>query len=139
MPVTFTVLPAHNLVHVHCNGLVTVAETMTAFDTYSAHPDTHPGQSQLVDLTGVTDYERDFARIMSLQAHQVDVYLEAENPIFLIFVAPNELTLTMAMSSVRSWQNLPGVIPLVLSSLDEALAVLALDHDDLRQPSLATP
>ena len=131
MSVTFKVLPEHNLVYVHCAGSVTVAESISAFDSYRAYPDTHPGQSQLVDLSDVVEYERDFTRIMSLQAHQVDVYMEAESPVFLIYVAPNDLTRTMAMAALRSWQNLPGVIPLVLSSLDEALTVLSLDKHDL--------
>lgn len=131
MPVKFSVLPDHNLVLVTFSGMVTLAETTEAFDRYSSHPDARPGQSHLVDLSAVTEYERDFTKIMALQAHQVDVFLKADAPIYLIFVAPTELTRTMAMAAVRSWQNLPGVIPLVLTSLDEARAVLSLEKRDL--------
>ena len=135
MPVKFRVLPDHSLVHVTFSGLVTVAEATEAFDRYTSHPDSHPRQSHLVDLSGVAEYERDFTKIMALQAHQVDVFLEADAPIYLIFVAPTELTRTMAMAAVRSWQHLPGVVPLVLNSIDEALDVLSLEKRDLEPHS----
>ncbi len=134
MPLNFRILSQHNLVYVSCTGRVTVDQVLTAFKSYATHPDFEPGQTQLLDLSNVTDYERDFTKIMSLQAQQTDVYLKTENRPFLLFIAPNELTRGMAMTAVRSWQDLDGVIPLVLSSLAEALEVLSLQ--DLSRESL---
>ncbi|WP_372886808.1 hypothetical protein [Shimia sp.] len=126
MPLSYRIYPQHNLVYVHCTGRVTVDETLAAFASYAAHRDCAPGQAQLVDLTEVTDYERDFTRIMALQAHQSDVFLASGSHPFLIFVAPTALSRTMAMAAVRSWQDLGAVVPLVLSRLSEALEVLSV-------------
>lgn len=125
MPMSFYILNDQNCVYVRCQGMITVSETMEAFQDYASRPDFRPGQSQLIDLSDVTDYERDFTKIMSLQAQQADVYLSSDTPIYLIFIAPNSLTQSMAMSSLRSWRNLPGVVPMVLSDLDEAVEVLS--------------
>jgi hypothetical protein len=124
MTVSFRIFMDYNFVYVHCSGYVDVAETMAAFQDYVRHEDFRPGQSQLVDLLDVSDYGRDFAQIMALQAHQSDVFLSSESPIHLIFVADNDLTRSMAMAALRSWQNLPGVVPLVVSDLDEATEIL---------------
>lgn len=110
---------------------MTVAETLAAFDRYTSSSDFRPGQSQLIDLSRVEEYERDFTRIMSLQAHQAETYF-SKNMIpgqvtHLIYVAPNELTQKMAMSSLRSWKGIPGIVALVLQDLNEAFDVLALD------------
>lgn len=126
MPLTFRIYPKRNLVYVHCTGQVTVGETRQAFGEYSVHDDFKPGQTQLVDLTDVTGFERDFTAIMALQAMQTDVYLASDTRPYLLFVAPNELTRAMAMAALRSWQDLDGVVPLVLSSLSQALEVLSL-------------
>ena len=68
---------------------------------------------------------------MSLQAHQAETYFSKNlmpgQATHLIYVAPNELTQTMAMSSLRSWKGIPGIVALVVRNLDEALDVLALD------------
>lgn len=68
MPVTFRILPAHSLTYVRFSGQVDLNETFAEFDNYTRHPDFRPHQSQLIDLTEVRDYERDFSRIMELQA-----------------------------------------------------------------------
>ena len=131
MAVDFRILPDSNVVLVFCSGHVTVAETLAAFDRYTSSPDFRPGQSQLIDLSDVEAYERDFTRIMSLQAHQTEAYfsnsIAPNQTTHLIYVAPNELSQTMAMSSLRSWRNLPGIVPLVVQSLDDALEILSLE------------
>lgn len=136
MPLAFRILGEHNLVYVSCTGYVTVSETLEAFQAYADHDDFRPGQSQLIDLSDVTGYERDFTNIMSLQAQQADVYLLSDAPIHLIFVATNKLTRSMAMASLRSWEDVTGVVPLVLSSIEEAETVLSLDKHALSKATV---
>lgn len=131
MPVTFRILPAHSLTYVRFSGQVDLNETFAGFEDYTRHPDFRPHQSQLIDLTEVRDYERDFSRIMELQAHQTDTFLGGKTPVHLIFVAPDDMTQSMAMAALRSWKNLHAVVPLVLPSLAQACEVLAIDPSEL--------
>lgn len=130
MPVSHRTLPEHALVHVLCSGSVTVAETQNALQAYARDPDSAPGQSLLIDLTNVTAYERDFPKIMSLQAQQAEVYLRSDTKVHLIYIAPNKLTQSMAMAALRSWKSLDGVIPLLVATLPEALDVLGLSQQE---------
>ncbi|WP_197915886.1 hypothetical protein [Thiosulfatihalobacter marinus] len=131
MPVTFRILPTHSLAYVRFSGQVDLRETFAEFDNYTRHPDFRPHQSQLIDLTEVRDYERDFSRIMELQAHQTEAFLGGKTPVHLIFVAPDDVTQSMAMAALRSWNNLHAVVPLVLPSLAQACEVLAIDPSEL--------
>lgn len=131
MAVEFQIQSDHNLVFVSFRGHVTVSETMAAFDKYANHPDFRPGQTQLVDLSQVKSYERDFTKIMALQAHQTEAFLGSENRPYLMFIAPNKLTRGMAMAAVRSWQHLNAVVPLVVSSIAEAAEVLSFETASL--------
>lgn len=130
MPVNYRVYAEQSLVYVWCFGEVTVEQSLTSFQQYTQDPDYSEGQSQLIDLTDVTKYERNFAEIISLQAHLAEAFVNTElpstSPSHLIYVAPTEMTQAMAMASLRSWKNLPNVIPLVVQNLDEALDILSL-------------
>ena len=136
MPLAFRILGDHNLVYVSCTGFITVSNALEAFRSYSDHHDFRPGQSQLIDLSDVTGYERDFTKIMSFQAQQADVYLLSDAPIHLIFVATNDLTRSMAMSALRSWEDVSGVVPLLLSSIEEAETVLSLNKHALAEATV---
>jgi hypothetical protein len=72
-----------------------------------------------------------FSRIMELQAHQTEAFLGGKTPVHLIFVAPDDVTQSMAMAALRSWNNLHAVVPLVLPSLAQACEVLAIDPSEL--------
>lgn len=138
MPMTFRILPNRNLVHSRCRGQVTVAEVLDAIESYQHHENFAPGQSLLIDLSDVTGYERDFTKIMSLQAQQAGISLPSDgsspDTFYLIYVAPNEMTQAMANASLRSWRDLPGVAALVFERLDQAAEVLGLPMDELAQP-----
>lgn len=127
MAVDFAILAELNVVFVRCHGDVNVAQTLAAFERYVSSEDFRPGQSQLVDLTNVTSYERDFTQIMSLQALQAEAYFNPNGSTHLIYVAPNEKTQKMAMASLRSWRNVPGVVPLLVLDVEAALEVLSVD------------
>ena len=130
MPVNYRVYPEQSLVYVRCFGEVTVEQSLTSFRQYTQDPEYAEGQSQLIDLTDVTKYERNFAEIISLQAHLAEAFVSTQlpsvSPSYMIYVAPTEMTQAMAMASLRSWKNLPSIIPLVVQNLDEALEILSL-------------
>ncbi|MEQ9694027.1 hypothetical protein [Shimia sp. SDUM112013] len=127
MSVRFKILPETNLVYVLCSGEVTIDETLDSFSAYAMHKEFKPGQNQMIDLSQVTGYERDFPRIMALQAEQADVFLSTGKRPHLIFVAPTPLTQSMAMTALRSWQQLEGALPVVVQTIPEALDILGLD------------
>ncbi|WP_133169926.1 hypothetical protein [Shimia abyssi] len=91
------------------------------------HTDFRHGQSQIVDLRDVVSYERDFTRIMEFQALRTEAFMGASAPIHLIYIAPNEATHAMAMTALRSWKDIDGIIALILGSIEEACDVLAID------------
>ena len=72
MPIDVRILPKRGLVYVRYEGGISVPETAEAFGAYMQHPDMRPGQKQLIDLTRVTDWDRDFAGLMRLQAGKAD-------------------------------------------------------------------
>lgn len=131
MPVSFRIYPQHNLAHAMFEGEVTLSEAIDGFQAYTRHPDFQAAQSQIVDLTRVTGYERDFTRIMELQALQAEYFLGGNSKPFLIFVAPDELTQSMAMAALRSWSSVDGIVPLIVSELAGALDVLGLGANSL--------
>ncbi|WP_204114125.1 hypothetical protein [Shimia biformata] len=104
---------------------------MSGISDFRENPAFQAGLSQILDLTDVTEFERDFAKIMSLQATQVEALTGADAPAYFIFIAPNELTQAMANSALKSWREIDAVVPLVLNSLQDACDVLGLDISEL--------
>lgn len=133
LPVEFHILTQHNLVYIRYDGYIRVDDSIRAFSEYTQHPDFCFGQHQLIDLSLVTNFERDFTKIITHQAQQVDVYIKAKNPPILAFLAPSKASYRMAKAAVRSWDQLDCVIPLVLSNENEALEVLGLADKNLTE------
>ena len=124
MPVWFRILPARGLSYVRYEGVVRFAETGEAIAAYMRDPEMRPGQNQLIDLGSVTDWDRDFAELLRLQAIKADAFLGAGHEVHFVYYAPTARTLPMARMVLRSWEDVPGVIPLIAETEADALEVL---------------
>lgn len=72
MAVSFKILPDRGLVVVTYSGDSSTEETMDASNAYVAHPDYVAGQKQLVDLTHLTSFKKDYVRFMEMQAAKAE-------------------------------------------------------------------
>ena len=105
-------------------GDCTIAETRRALEAYAIHPGRAPGQKQLIDLSAVTSYDRDFANLMAVQARKADLFIGGETQTLLVYFAPEGPSQDLARLSQRSWDAVDGVIAMVQHDEGEALALL---------------
>ena len=124
MPASFHIFPARNLVFVRYEGIVTLDDTARAFGAYASDPDCRPGQQQLVDLARITDWDRDFAGMMRLQAKKADTFHGNGSETLMVFHAPTGEARSMAQMVQRSWEGVSSVVTIVQPTEAEALAVL---------------
>lgn len=129
MSVSFRIFPRRGLVYVRYTGFARLQDTFAAFGEYMQHPDCRPGQKQLVDLSEVTGFEPDYAELLKLQAMKADIFAAGGGETLIAYYAPNDAVLRMAELVVRSWEDVPGVVPLVMQTEAEALAVLGQRED----------
>ncbi len=124
MAVTFRVFPARGVVFVRYSGFVGLAESAAAFDAYAMHPDFRPGQKQLVDLSGITGWERDYVTFLAMQAHKAGVLLADNVQTLMVFHAPTPVAREFAQTVLRSWEPSGAVIPMMQETEAEALRLL---------------
>jgi len=125
VPATFRILPERGLVYVQYTGFVRIDETRQLIATYLKHPDRHPGQKQLVDLSGVTGFEQDFVRLMALQAAKAAIFSpDARTQTLMVYFAPTEVSYAMARLILRSWNGVTHVIATAQRHEAEALDIL---------------
>ncbi|MBB93908.1 MAG: hypothetical protein CML68_04790 [Rhodobacteraceae bacterium] len=132
MPVTFQILPHRGLVYVRYEGFLSLDETMAAFGAYLQHPDCRPGQKQLIDLAGVTDFERDFAKLFAVQARKLDVFARDGAETLIVYHAPSDLGLAMSKTILMSWEPFEGVVPRIQDTEADALALLGQPETSFR-------
>lgn len=130
MPVTYRIYEDIGLVHVRYEGKALLQESFEAVGRYLRDPGFRPGQKQLVDLSGVTAFEEDYARLMALQAKKAEAFFEGPENL-IVYLAPTEITRTMARIVVRSWRDIDAVVPVVVETEAEALEVLGLADTSL--------
>lgn len=126
MPATYQILPSHNLVYVRYSGAMMVEDSLKAFGGYSRDPAARPGQRHLVDLSRITDMERDFARIMQLQATKGAELAMRETETLMIYFANTPLSLRAAALAKNGWSDSQGVIAIVLEREDAVMSALGL-------------
>lgn len=124
MSVTFHILANRGLVYVRYDGFARVEDSLRAFGAYAQHPDCRPGQKQLVDLSGVTGFERNYAELFKLQALKADVFNDGAAQTLIVYYAPDREVFGMARLIERSWEPFPSVVSLVQQSEADALALL---------------
>ncbi|MHA7868908.1 MAG: hypothetical protein ACX93U_15555 [Salipiger thiooxidans] len=133
MSVTFQILPEHGIVYVRYEGFSRLDDTMRAFDDYARHPQSHPGQKHLVDLSNVTGIESDFIGLMKLQAKKADIFLGTGEQTLIVYYAPSKLSYEMAEFIVRSWEGIGAVVSLVQQCEEQALTLLGLPHQSFAE------
>lgn len=139
MPVTYQILPRHNLVYVRYSGAMMVEDSLKAFDTYARDPNARPGQRHLVDLSRITDMERDFTRIMQLQATKGAELAMRETETLMVYFANTPLSLRAAALAKNGWSVSQGVIAVVFEREDAVMSALGLPCetiDDMLQTDL---
>lgn len=133
MSVSFRILPRFALAYIRYNGRMGIAESTEALGRFVTHPDYRKGMKQLVDLTAVTDWERDFAGLMRHQAREAEVYDDPIRPALVVCLAPTEIARTVANLVSRAWEHSQHLVPIVVTTETEALAVLGLDANALAE------
>ena len=126
MPTVLEILPDRGIVYMRQSGHLMVADSQKALADYARHPQARPGQQCLVDFSGVTSIERDWTKVMALQAEVAETMLPRTQEMLLIFYAPTPLTLELASVIVNSWDGVPDILPRIAQREDEALAILGL-------------
>ncbi|WP_146345119.1 hypothetical protein [Falsiphaeobacter marinintestinus] len=124
MSVSFRILADRGLVYVRYDGMARVADTFAAFSEYVAHPDCKPGQKQLVDLSRLTGFERDYFKIMSLQAKKAELFAAQGVETLMVYLVTGAEPDELARTVMRSWDAYDGVVPLIQTSEADALQLL---------------
>ena len=126
MAVTFRILPDRGLVYVRYADFAGLEESFRLFAAYTQHPDCRPGQKQLVDLSAVTGFDRDYAKLMKFQALKVGQFVGPEVQTMLAYLAPSRPAHEMALMILRSWVGFDQVIARVFDTEAETLNFLGL-------------
>lgn len=128
MPLKYEIFPGLGIVYVKYWGVATVPETAAVFGQFTQDPNFRPDLKHLVDLEDIVEYERSFPELMKLQAMKASALMPASSPSYLIYYAPNPVSLTMARSVLKSWDGLSAVVGRVVQTEEEALHLLGLEQ-----------
>jgi hypothetical protein len=131
MTVTFRILPDRGLVVVRYTGHATLDETVVASNAYLEHADFALGQKQLVDLTHITGFEKDYVRFMNMQAEKAARLACAGVQSLAVYIAPTPVSRDLSAMFVRSWADTDAVVLLVQHTEAEALALLGQPEDSI--------
>lgn len=127
MPVSLRILPRHYLVYFRAEGFLGMEEAIRASVAFRAAPGYRRAMRQLVDLTGLTGWERDYGAIMKEQAHQVEVHDDPRRPALIVILAPNDEAASLARAIQAPWERTNRVVAVTVDSEAEALTVLGID------------
>ena len=131
MPVEFTIFPKRGLVVVRYFGYVAINDTLIATETYVSHPDYVAGQKQLVNMTEVTGFEKDYVQFMSMQARLTERLVRSDLQSLVVYIAPTNISRELSALFVRSWIDVGTVVPLVQDSEADGLALLGQPEETL--------
>ena len=132
MPVTFKIIPKRQLILFTYSGLVTLQESMDIVAQSARDPLHQPWQRHLCDLSAVTEVERDFLRLMQMQAKIAETFQPQAHDTIVLFYAPTKAGQMMAEMARKSWEGLNSVLVMVQHSEAQALAMLDLPEQNLQ-------
>jgi len=124
MPVDFTLIPARGLLLVQGSGFVTIDDTLQATARYERNAAFDPNQKQLIDLSAVTGFERDYPRFMAMQAQKAGRFARGDTQTIVVYLAPTPVAQTMSAMFARSWDGIDEVVALVQQDEARALSLL---------------
>ena len=131
MPVDFKIFPERGLVVVRYHGYAYVNDTYAATKAYISHPDYTAGQKQLVDMTEITGFEKDYVQFMNMQAQKAERLANSGLQSLVVYIAPTTISRELSAMFVRSWTDVDAVVPLIQHSETEALALLGQPEETL--------
>jgi hypothetical protein len=131
MPVRFHIFPERGLVVVRYSGFATINDTMAATKAYLAHPDYSAGQKQLVDMTQITGYEKDYVRFMNMQAAKAGRLATAGVQSLVVYIANTPESLDVSSMFIRSWIDVDAVVPMLQHTEADALTILGQPEDTI--------
>lgn len=124
MPGSYRIIPSRGLVYVRYDGHVALSEAEDIFEDFLRQPEAHPTMKQLVDLSRVTDWERDFARMMAMQAAKAEVFLGTADEFFMILYAPTRKAMEFGRLLTAPWAHVRGVLTSLQTDEAAALSIL---------------
>lgn len=131
MPLTFRILPDRGLVVARYSGFALIDETVSASKAYGSDPHYAPGQKQLIDMTHITGYEKDYVRFMEMQATKAKRYSGTDVQTIVVYVAPTQISREISGLFYRSWTDVDAVVPMIQDSEAQALAILGQPEDSI--------
>lgn len=133
MPASYRLLPSRNLVLLSFSGVAGLDETLEGAQEIASRPAFRPHMRHLVDLRGVTAWERDFPGFMALQARLMDIFQWRPAEALVVAIAPHRPAKEMAGLVARSWEGLDGPLLRVVTDEEQALALLGLREKSLAE------
>lgn len=131
MPISVDILSAHNLVYVRYTGVLLASESAEAFAKFAQNPEARPGLRHLVDLTRITDMDRDFAKFMELQAAKAETLAGHGVETFIVYLATTPVGRLAANIGKNGWTPGSGVVAVVMDSEEAALSALGIPFDSI--------
>lgn len=128
MPISVQIIAEHNLVYVRYTGAMVVAETAAALAEFAKHPLAGPGMRHLVDLTDLTDMDRDYPAFLEIQARKVETMAGQGVETFMVYYATTPIGLQAATLGKNGWTPESGVVAIVLEDEEHALHALGLPY-----------
>ncbi|WP_298494339.1 hypothetical protein [uncultured Maritimibacter sp.] len=142
MPGSYRILPRQGIVYVEYHGNASIDDARALLDHYVADPDRRPGQRQLIDLSRVTSWERDFVGLMKYQAESIARIFAPQGTMMMVLYASTPPGVELAQTFVRAWSDIQGVVVTLQTTESEALSVLGQPETriiDLLEAPLAAP
>lgn len=128
MPVSFRILKSLGLVYTRYKGFTRMSDCGEMFQSYTRHRDFELGQKQLIDLSGMTGWDKDYVQMMQIQAQKTDVFMDSRAQILIVFYAPSDLSRHAAQLGMHTWDACQSVVPIVQETQANALAILGLPY-----------
>jgi len=128
MPVTFSIRKSLGVFCAQFYGFVLIEDCLSSLQALAAHPDFRPNLNQLIDLSEVTDYERNFVRILEFFARMPESGFAPGQEFLVVYYAPAQAGQELARIAIRSWEGVPGPVLRMVGDPDQALAILGLSH-----------
>ncbi len=126
------IFPEHDLAYIRYSGMASLDDYISVVEEYPRHPDFRLGQKNLIDLTHLEGIERDYTRIMALQAKIAEYATRAPSEIMSVVVAPTPVAREATQIVFRSWQDLDSpILRRVVPSMEEACDLLGIEEETL--------
>ena len=124
MPIKADILAERGLIYFKFSGYVTVGEALASMEAITQKPEFRVGMKHFVDFQDVTDYERDYVKVLELQAKVADHVIQDEIQTLLVLLATTPQGREMANINVRSWEGVTTVVPVIAETEKRALELL---------------